>query len=161
MKELTKRLPLLKKLNPSVADIGAATRSLDEWVGIAADLRSKYPKEFDLLSKLISRDPDPENSIRDLIRKYEKNDPGTRALMRRVSRTVLTGFEETLRRARIRFDEWDWESDLLWTGNVAELLDRLKKSGFTFNKGGALELDVAKAVEKFGLREKLGISPSS
>jgi len=160
IEELKKRLALLKKTNASDADIGAATRSLDEWVGIAADLRSKYPKEFDLLSKLISRDPDPENSIRDLIRKYEKNDPGTRGLMRRVSRTVLTGFEETLRRARIRFDEWDWESDLLWTGNVAELLDRLKKSGFTFNKGGALELDVAKAVEQLGLREKLGVSPT-
>jgi arginyl-tRNA synthetase len=109
---------------------------------------------------VISQDPDPENSIGELIRKYEKNDPQTRALMRRVTRMVLTGFEETLRRARIRFDEWDWESDLLWTGRVAELLDRLKESGFTFNKGGALELDVAKAVEKFGLREKLGISPT-
>ena len=161
IEELKKRLALLEKTNASDADIVAATKSLDEWVGIAADLRSKYPEEFDRLGKLISQDPDPEDSIGDLIRKYEKNDPDTRALMRRVSRTVLTGFEETLRRARIRFDEWDWESDLIWTGRVAELLDRLKESGFTSNKGGALELDVAKAVEKFGLREKLGISPSS
>jgi len=160
IEELKKRLALLKKTNASDADIVAATKSLDEWVGIAADLRSKYLEEFDLLGKLISQDPDPENSIRELIRKYEKNDPGTRELMRRVSRTVLTGFEETLRRARIRFDEWDWESDLLWTGSVAELLDRLEESGFTFNKGGALELDVAKAVEKYGLREKLGVSPT-
>ena len=160
IEELKKRLALLKKTNASDADIVADTKSLDEWVGIAADLRSKYPEEFDLLGKLISQDPDPENSIRELIRKYEKNDPDTKELMRRVSRTVLTGFEETLRRARIRFDEWDWESDLIWTGHVAELLDRLKESGFTFNKGGALELDLAKAVEKFGLREKLGVSPN-
>jgi arginyl-tRNA synthetase len=160
IEELKKRLSLLKKTNASDPDIVAVTKSLDEWVGIAADLQSKYPEEFDQLGKLISMDPDPENSIRDLIRKYEKNDPETRALMRRVSRTVLTGFEETLRRARIRFDEWDWESDLLWTGKVAELIGRLKESGFTFTKGGALELDVAKAVEKFELREKLGISPT-
>jgi arginyl-tRNA synthetase len=158
IEELKKRLALLKKSNASDADVVAATKSLDEWVGIAADLRSKYPEEFDLLGKLISRDSDPENSIGELIRKYEKNDPQTRALMRHVTRMVLIGFEETLRRARIRFDEWDWESDLLWTGRVAELIDRLKESGFTFNKGGALELDVAKAVEKFGLREKLRIS---
>ena len=160
IEELKKRLALLKKTNASDADIVAATKSLDEWVGIAADLRSKYPEEFDLLGKLISQDRDPENSIGELIRKYEKNDPDTRALMRRVTRMVLTGFEETLRRARIRFDEWDWESDLLWTGRVAELLDRLKESGLTFNKGGALELDVAKAVEKFGLREQLGVTPT-
>src|SRR5713226_2882723 len=160
IEELKKRLALLKKTNASDPDIVAVTKSLDEWVGIAADLQSKYPEEFDKLGKLISQDPDPENSIRELIRKYEKNDPETRALMRHVSRTVLTGFEETLRRARIRFDEWDWESDLLWSGQVAELIGRLKESGFTFTKGGALELDVAKAVEKFGLREKLGISPT-
>jgi len=160
IEELKKRLALLKKTNASDADLVASTKSLDEWVGIAADLRSKYPEEFDLLGKLISQDPDPENSIRELIRKYEKNDPDTKQLIRRVSQTVLTGFEETLRRARIRFDEWDWESDLIRTGRVAELLDRLKESGFTSNKGGALELDVAKAVEKFGLREKLGVSPT-
>src|SRR3989442_440172 len=107
IEELKKRLALLKKTKASDADIGAATKSLDEWVGIAADLRSKYPEEFDLLGKLISRDQDPETSIGELIRKYEKNDPDTNALMRRVTRMVLTGFEETLRRARIRFDEWD------------------------------------------------------
>ena len=160
IEELKKRLVLLKKTNASDTDLVATTKSLDEWVGIAADLQSKYPQEFDRLSKLISKDPDPEKSISELIRKYEKEDLDTTALMRRVTQIILTGFEETLRRARIRFDQWDWESDLLWTGRVAELVGQLKESGFAFNKGGALELDVAKAVEKFGLRETLGVSPT-
>jgi arginyl-tRNA synthetase len=160
IEELKKRLTLLKKTNASDTDLLATTKSLDEWVGIAADLRSQYPEEFDRLSKLISKDPDPENSIRELIRKYEKKDPDTTVLMRSVTRMVLTGFEETLRRARIRFDQWDWESDLLWTGQVARLVGQLKESGFTFTKGGALELDVAKAVEKYGLREELGVTPT-
>jgi arginyl-tRNA synthetase len=160
IEELKKRLALLKKTNESDMDLLATTKSLDEWVGIAADLRSQYPEEFDRLSKLISKDPDPENSIRELIRKYEKKDPDTTVLMRSVTRMVLTGFEETLRRARIRFDQWDWESDLLWTGQVARLVGQLKESGFTFTKGGALELDVAKAVEKYGLREELGVTPT-
>jgi arginyl-tRNA synthetase len=160
IEELKKRLALLKKTNASDTDLLATTKSLDEWVGIAADLRSQYPEEFDRLSKLISKDPDPENSIRELIRKYEKKDPDTTVLMRSVTRMVLTGFEETLRRARIRFDQWDWESDLLWTGQVARLVGQLKESGFTFTKGGALELDVAKAVEKYGLREELGVTPT-
>ena len=160
IEELKKRLALLKKTNASDTDLLATTNSLDEWVGIAADLRSQYPEEFDRLSKLISKDPDPENSIRELIRKYEKKDPDTTVLMRSVTRMVLTGFEETLRRARIRFDQWDWESDLLWTGQVARLVGQLKESGFTFTKGGALELDVAKAVEKYGLREELGVTPT-
>ncbi len=160
IEELKKRLVLLKKTNASDTDLVAVTKSLDEWVGIAADLQSKYPQEFDRLNKLISKDPDPEKSISELIRKYEKKDLDTTLLMRRVTQIILTGFEETLRRARIRFDQWDWESDLLWTGRVAELVGQLKESGFAFNKGGALELDVAKAVEKFGLRETLGVSPT-
>jgi arginyl-tRNA synthetase len=160
IEELKKRIALLKKTTGSDTDINTQTKSLDEWVGIAADLQSKYPQEFNRLSKLISKDPDPEKSIQELIQKYEKKDPHTTALMRHVTRIILTGFEETLRRARIRFDQWDWESDLLWTGRVAELVGQLKESGFTFNQGGALELDVAKAVEKFGLRETLGVSPT-
>ena len=158
IEELKKRIALLKRTKGSDADVNVTTKSLDEWVGIAADLQSKYPEEFDRLSKLVARDPDPENSIREFIRKYERKDPDTSALMRRVTRIILTGFEETLSRARIRFDQWDWESDLLWTGRVAHLSGQLKESGFTFSEGGALELDVASAVEKFGLRERLGVT---
>jgi arginyl-tRNA synthetase len=160
IEELKKRIALLKKTNASDADIVTQTKSLDEWVGIAADLQSKYPDEFDRLTRLVSKDPDPEKSIGELIRRYERKDPETTGLMRRVTQIILTGFEETLRRARIRFDQWDWESDLLWTGRVSELLRQLRESGFTFNQGGALELDVAKAVEKFGLRQTLGVSPT-
>ena len=158
IEEQKRRLSLLRKTNGAETDIVATTKALDEWVGIAADLESKYRHEFDSLTKLIAQDPEPEKSIQELIRKYEKNDPATRALMRKVARFVLAGFEQTLQRARIRFDEWDWESDLLWNGSVAALVGQLKEAGFTFVKGGALELDVAKAVERYGLREKLGVS---
>src|SRR5438132_621131 len=113
IEELKKRLALLKKNNASDADIVATTKSLDEWVGTAADLQSKYPAEFDQLSKLISKDSDPENSISELIRKYEKKDPETTVRMRRVTRIVLSGFEQTLQRACLHFVPWDWEGDLL------------------------------------------------
>src|SRR2546426_1283218 len=73
---------------------------------------------------------------------------------------VLAGFEETLRRARIYFDQWDWESEMLWTGRVSELLDRLKETGLARSKGGSWELDVGKAVKDYDLREKLGLSPT-
>ena len=158
--ENKRRLALLKKTKASDIDIVAVTKSLDEWVGVAAELRSKYPEEFDLLNEHISKDPDPQKSILDLIRKYEKGERETRSLIRRVSQMVLAGFEETLRRARIYFDQWDWESEMLWTGRVSELLDRLKETGLAHSKGGSWELDVGKAVEDYDLREKLGLSPT-
>src|SRR2546430_1511991 len=158
--ENKRRLALLKKTKASDIDIVAVTKSLDEWVGVAAELRSKYPEEFDLLNEHISKDPDPQKSILDLIRKYEKGERETRSLIRRVSQMVLAGFEETLRRARIYFDQWDWESEMLWTGRVSELLDRLKETGLARSKGGSWELDVGKAVKDYDLREKLGLSPT-
>ncbi len=135
--ENKKRLALLKKTNASDIDIVAVTKELDEWVGVAAELRSKHPVEFDLISEKVGKDPDPQGSINELIRKYEKADPEARTLIRRVSQMVLAGFEETLRRAHIHFDQWDWESDMLWTGRVSELLDRLKETGLAHNKSGA------------------------
>jgi len=158
--ENKRRLALLKKTKASDIDIVAVTKSLDEWVGVAAELRSKYPEEFDFLNEHISKDPDPQKSILDLIRKYEKGERETRSLIRRVSQMVLAGFEETLRRARIYFDQWDWESEMLWTGRVSELLDRLKETGLAHSKGGSWELDVGKAVKDYDLREKLGLSPT-
>ena len=158
--ENKKRLALLKKTNASDMDIVAVTKELDEWVGVAAELQSKYPVEFDLLTQRIRDDPDPQRSINELIRKYEKADPETKSLIRRVSQMVLAGFEETLRRAHIHFDQWDWESDMLWSGRVSELLDRLKETGLAHNKAGAWVLDVGKAVDVHALREKLGLSKS-
>ena len=158
--ENKKRLALLKRTNASDIDIVAVTKELDEWVGVAAELQSKHPVEFDLLNEKVGKDPDPQRSMNELIRKYEKADPETRALIRRVSQMVLAGFEETLRRAHIHFDQWDWESDMLWTGRVSELLDRLKETGLAHNKGGAWVLDAGKAVDDLALREKLGLSRS-
>lgn len=158
--ENKKRLALLKKTNASDIDIVAVTKELDDWVGVAAELQSKHPVEFDLLSGKIGSDPDPQRSINELIRKYEKAEPETKNLVRRVSQMVLAGFEETLRRAHIHFDHWDWESEMLWSGRVSELLDRLKETGLAHNKAGAWVLDVGKAVDVHALREKLGLSKS-
>jgi arginyl-tRNA synthetase len=158
--ENKRRLLLLKKTNAPDIDIVAVTKALDEWVGVAEELRSKYPDMFDALSELISKEQDPQKSIVEIIRKYEKGDTETRTLIRRVSQMVLNGFEETLRRARIHFDQWDWESEMLRTGRVSELLDRLKETGLARNRSGSWELNAGKAVEDYGLREKLGLSPS-
>src|SRR5256712_8487688 len=158
--ENKKRLVLLRKTKASDIDIVAVTKELDEWVGVAAELQSKYPAEFEVLNERMRKDPDPQGSINELIRKYEKAEPETRSLIRRVSQMVLAGFEETLRRAHIHFDQLDWESDMLWTGRGSELLDRLKETGLGHSKGGAWVLDSGKAVDGYGLRGKFGFFKS-
>ncbi len=158
--EAKKRLAHVKSTKAPDLDIVAATKSLDDWIGVASELQSKFQDEFNTLSDLIGRDTDPGASVRELVRAYEKGDPEARRLGRKVCQLVLTGFEETLRRASIFFNDWDWESDVLWSGRVRELLDRLKETGFAINKAGSWQLDVERAVETYDLRKKLGVSTS-
>ena len=158
--EAKKRLELLRKTQASDLDMIAANKALDEWVGVAADLQAKYPAEFERLSQAVANDADPNVSVQELTQKYEKGEPATRELVRKVTQMVLNGHEETLRRAFIHFDGWDWEGDVLWSGRVAEVLDRLKETGFATNKGRSWEFDAARVVETFNLKEKLGVSPS-
>src|SRR3989442_8664349 len=106
--ENNKRLVLLRKTNASDIDIVAMTKELDEWVGVAAELQSKYPAEFEVLTERMRKDPDPQGSVNELIRKYEKAEPATRSLIRRVSQMVLAGFHGTIRSATIHFAQWDW-----------------------------------------------------
>ncbi len=156
--QLKRKVQRLRDTGGNDIEIVAATKSLDDWVGIAAELQAKHKDVFDGLADRVAFDSDPENSVGEIVRKYEKGDPETKSLIRNVSQLVLSGFEQTLSQAHIRFDSWDWESDLIWTGRVREVLDRLKETKYMFNKQGAWELDVSKAVEEYRLREKLGLS---
>ena len=158
IEQLKKKVQVLKDTKGSDIEVIAAMKELDDWVGIAAELQAKYKDVFDYLADQITKDRDPDGAVGEIVRRYEKGDPEIKHLIRSVAQLVLVGFEQTLSRAYIRFDSWDWESDLIWSGRVREVLDRLKETKYVRNKAGAWELDVPKAVDDYGLREKLGLS---
>src|SRR5438309_902383 len=153
IEQLKKKVQVLKDTKGSDIEVIAAMKELDDWVGIAAELQAKHKDVFDYLADQITKDPDPDGAVGEIVRRYEKGDPEIKHLIRSVAQLVLVGFEQTLSRAHIRFDSWDWESDLIWSGRVREVLDRLKETKYVRNKAGAWELDVPKAVEDYGLRE--------
>ncbi|MEM4246625.1 MAG: arginine--tRNA ligase, partial [Candidatus Bathyarchaeia archaeon] len=93
-------------------------------------------------------------------RRYERNEPAATRLIRRVSELCLTGFRQTLSRLGIEFDRWDWESDLVWRGEVSQLVEMLKRSGYVDAEEGVLKLDCERIVEERALRGELGISDS-
>ena len=41
---------------------------------------------------------------------------------------------------------WDWESDFVWSGQVSEVLQKLKTSPFVYSEKGVLEFDADKVV---------------
>jgi len=151
-----------KQLSTQVdsSEVQTLKKELDEWTNVASELEKKYPRTFNDLKKAISLDPDPEESVNQLIRDYESEKEETKRLVRQVAEVCLEGFRETLLRLDIHFDSWDWESDLIWSRRVSNVMEELLKTRYVHELDGTLELDVEKVVDAQDLRKKLNISPS-
>jgi len=57
----------------------------------------------------------------------------------------------------ISYDSWDWESDFVWSGQVSEVLQRLKTSPYVHSEGSVLEFDAEKVAHTLNLKSKLGL----
>jgi len=158
IQNLKKRIKLLEEPSPVNDDLQKLKTELDEWISIAAELEGKYPDLFTKLLKEISSDADPDTLVNELLQQYEKGEEKAKQLIRNVSQLCLKGFEQTLSRIGIEFDSWDWESDLIWSGRVARVVDRLSRTPYVTKMNGTLELDAERIVEEFGLRPLLEVS---
>jgi arginyl-tRNA synthetase len=137
--------------------IAKVTRELDDWVSAAAELQAKHPELFEKLLQKIEKDENPETAIKILNQAYEAGEKKAKEVVRRVSELCLEGFKETLARIDVSIDSWDWESDLVWSGLVTEVFQKLKKSHYTYAEAGVLEFDAEKVVKELDLRKKLGL----
>jgi len=138
-------------------EIARINRELDDWVSVAAELKERFPELFEKLLVEISEDVDPENEVNKLNRAYEEGDTKAKRVIREVSELCLQGFRDTLSRAEVFYDSWDWESDFVWSNRVAEVLQKLKTTPYVFTLGGVLEFDAGKVMRELNLREKLGL----
>jgi len=132
-------------------------RQLDEWVAIAVELENKHRKLFNKLLDEIMKDENPEEKISRLNRAYEKGEEEAKKLIREVCELCLEGFKQTLGRAEIFFDSWDWESELAWTGKVQDVIARLEKTPYVFYEGGVLEFDAEKVAKDLNLKKAFGL----
>jgi arginyl-tRNA synthetase len=105
----------------------------------------------------IAEDENPEDEINRLNRAYEAGADETKKLVRTVSELCLEGFRETLSRIGVSYDSWDWESDFVWSNEVTRVLEKLRRSQYTFTEGGVMEFDAEKVARELGLKHKLGL----
>ena len=152
-----KRALELAKAVSSLDEIAKINKEIDDWVSIAAELEEKFPALFEKLLAKIGEDENPEVEINRLNRAYEDGDPKATKLIREVSELCLQGFRTTQARVEIFYDSWDWESDFVWSSQVAEVLQKLKTSPFVHSEGGVLEFDSEKVVRVLNLKAKLGL----
>ena len=141
----------------SADELAKVNKEIDEWMSIAAELKQKYPVLFEELMAKISEDENPEEEISRLNRAYEEGEPKAKQLIREVSDLCLEGFRETMKRVKVTYDSWDWESDFVWSSQVSEVLQKLKTSPFVYSEKGVLEFDADKVVRVLDLKDKLGL----
>lgn len=145
------------KIAQAEEDIIRINRELDEWVAITAELKDKHPQLFEELLTKIGEDEDPENSINRLNKAYEEGDPKARKLVRKVSELCFEGFKQTLNRIGVSYDSWDWESDFVLGGDVAEVMQKLKQTPYVSFQAGVWEFNAEAVAQKLGLKSKLGL----
>ena len=78
-------------------------------------------------------------------------------VVRTVCQISLKGIEQTLTRVGVDFDSWDWESDLVWNGDVTKILKALEKTEYTYHEGPVLEFNADKVAEDLNLKQLIGV----
>lgn len=148
----------VKMTKTTDADYLKLRKDLDEWTSISMEMEKRFPDLFSKLFETIHNDPDPELEVSKLIRGYEAGEEFAKQLLREVCILCLKGFKETLTSLEIQVDSWDWESDLIWNGNVDRVIEDLKKTPYVFEENGVLEFDAEKVAHELDLKKSLGVS---
>jgi arginyl-tRNA synthetase len=156
IQRLKKAIEEIKTLETE--EVTKLKRELDDWISVAAYLEERFPEIFTRLLEAIKRDSDSEEEVNKLIRGYESGKEEAKQLLREVCQLCLKGFRETLARAGVIIDSWDWESDLIWNGDVNRALDDLKSTPYVFQLGGVLEFDAEKVAQDLNFKKTLSLS---
>lgn len=97
---------------------------------------------------------DPEEAVGEIMRRYEAGEEPERSLVRSVAEATLEGFRETLGRLGVGFDDWDWESDLVWSGRVRRIIEEARRSPYYTTHKGAEALDLPRVVKELVLTDE-------
>jgi arginyl-tRNA synthetase len=142
-----------------VSMIAELQEELEKFEVAAADLERTSPKIYATLKEKIAKYTDPTAEIAKLNTAYENNDPETKEAVRRLVKICLDGFIETMGELGIRYDSFDYESDLVWEKKADEVLEALKNTNFVEHDQGALVLNCDEVANVYALKERWGLAP--
>lgn len=120
--------------------IASVNAKISELLARLQELREKLPDVFDRLVSLCEKHGgDLETLARSIALGYEARDPHSVEIVRKSVARCLEGIKQTLERLGIRFDSWDWESEItVWSGAVEDVIRRLKGTGLVEEKDRVL-----------------------
>ncbi|ARM76555.1 arginine--tRNA ligase [Acidianus manzaensis] len=128
----------------------------DELIAVASELESRNQDYFNRILNGVNSDKDPEAEISKIIQLYESGDSKTKQIVRKYVNYALEGFKESLENLHISYDNFDYESDLLWNGDVGKILDLALESVARISYKGTVALDLQKFLDD-KVREELKI----
>jgi arginyl-tRNA synthetase len=151
-------LQSLRELPDTEQKRAESTKELDDWTSVARELESIDSALFNKIVEEVRSRTDPMREVEQIVVQYERGDEKTRKLVRAVADLSLEGIRETLHEMDVAFDAWDWESDLVWSGEVRDSMQKLASTPFAAVDGLSLTLDVNRVARAYGLDKALGFA---
>ncbi|MEA2071795.1 MAG: arginine--tRNA ligase [Asgard group archaeon] len=133
-------------------------KRFDFLYAIQSNIYEKEPELYDRLKTSFEKDSiDLPKAVLKLNRQYMQQKKETVEAVRSTCKDVLDGQKEELALLNIHHDNYDWEADLLWSGKVDEVLQKLDEEGFLLKDGQARLFNANKAAKLEGARAYLGL----
>ena len=150
----------LSKLNADPQRDERIVKQLQKLVRVQDSLKEKLPQLYLQLKNLLDSNI---KDLDDLTNKYltgylNGKDKEIKEKFREVTENTLSGHTETLNLYNIYHDDFDWESEVSWTGEVDRILSQLDNKGFLRHDGQALLLKNDVIASKLGFKEKYNIN---
>jgi arginyl-tRNA synthetase len=95
-------------------------------------LRERNNWIFDTLREKLEKTDDPLEEIIKLNTAYENHEPKAVEDVRQIVDYCIQGFKESLGDIGIRFNSFDFESDLVWEKGADEVLEQLKQTPYIY-----------------------------
>lgn len=97
-----------------------------------------------------------EEEVGALLAQYEAGKEPTVKRIHKACERVLSGIQQSLTSINVSIDRYQWESELVRGGTVSAVIDRLKKTPYYREEGGATFLTMEGEKEKLFLTRKDG-----
>ncbi len=94
-------------------------------------------------NEIMEKDPKVAEAIHESLRRFEAGDEAAAFAFREAASLVLKGMRESMERLGVRMDSFYWESDLVRSGEVARVVESLKRAPVAAEEEGAWFLDLA------------------
>ncbi|MCE4603833.1 MAG: arginine--tRNA ligase [Aeropyrum sp.] len=141
-------------LKSSKANGPEKMRRMEEAIAILGRLKEQGDHQvFERILEGIGGMEDPQREVSETMKRYERGLEPEKSLVRMIVDAVLEGFRETLSRFGVAFDEWDWESDIVWSSRVGRLIEEARKSKYYTIHKDAEAIDIPSIIKELVLED--------